>query len=205
MLRKISRRWWLIPVCAFLLTLVGAMFAAYVNYNTEPLYIARTVIMEALGPPIQGQPDYYKMRLGNLGSLVTSQLVISNAAQTLWDLGLKYSPEQILASAEVIPVKDTSMIAIEVTLPDPNEAKVAADVIASEAKNAYASSHSGPTEPALRTIDPAYVRPVDQHKALKLGLGLIGGVLFGAVLGLILAAALPCRTDVNHVMTEQGV
>ena len=206
MLARIGARWWLILVCAFPAAFAGVFLAAFTSYNTEPLYIGRTVLAESLGPPVPGQPAYYNMRLGNLGNLASSQAVLSNAAQTLNDLGLKFTPEQILSSTSIMPVKDTSFLAIEVTLPDPREAKVAADVIAAELKKEYLRRNALKSgEMGLKTIDPVYVRPVDQHKALKLGLGLIGGFLLGAVLGLILAAALPCRARSHGFSPEQGV
>ena len=90
-----------------------------------------------------------QLKLSNLGVIATSERVLSNAVSTLSDLGVHETPEQILAATSVQPVKDTNILAVEVTLParDMSEeakrsaqedAKVAADVVAAEFKRAYA-------------------------------------------------------------------
>jgi len=86
---------------------------------------------------VYGGVNDIQLRLSNLGTIAVSNTVMQNAANTLNDLNLKYSPEEILQSTKVSPVKDTNIIAIEVTLPDPEEAKIAADVVASALKNVY--------------------------------------------------------------------
>jgi uncharacterized protein involved in exopolysaccharide biosynthesis len=144
MLAKIGKRWWLPFVCAFAVAFLGFLSAAYVNYNSEPMYVGRTTVMESFGSPMEGQPDHYKMRLGDLGNLATSQAVLSNTAQTLSDLGMKFTPQQVLSGTSIMPVKDTNILAIEVTLPDAKEAKVAADVIAAEFKKVYANLKDAP-------------------------------------------------------------
>lgn len=73
-------------------------------------------------------------RLKHLITLATSQRVLSNAAMTLDVLGMSSG---ILYNASVKAIKDTDIIAVEVTGSDPFEAKVAADVIAAELKRAY--------------------------------------------------------------------
>lgn len=152
MLSRIAARWWLTLVCAFPVAFLGLLSAAYVNHNTEPMYAGRTTVMESVGPPVQGQSDYYKMRLANLGNLATSQRVLSNAANTLSELGMKYSPRQILMSTSVTPVRDTNTLAIEVTLPDAQEAKISADVIAAELKKAYADQNNASARENRKSI-----------------------------------------------------
>ena len=211
MVTRISCRSWSVLVClAVLLAMVPAEPA-----ECEQLYVARTTLMEALGPPVKGQSEYYKARLGNLCTLATSQRVLSNTAQTLWDLGLKYSPERILASAEVIPVKDTSIIAIEVTMPDPKDAKVAVDVFASELKKVYAGLNTTPggaEKAALITIDPAYVRPYVPHgdarspssSASSPAGSLIIGLVVGLALGVLLAVLVGSRRRPSNSIPQQG-
>ncbi|MCX6344119.1 MAG: polysaccharide biosynthesis tyrosine autokinase [Armatimonadetes bacterium] len=73
-----------------------------------------------------------------MASIATSQRVLESAIDTLRDLSLNMKVDEILRATRVEPVKDTNIMAIEVTLPDPEVAKVAADVIAAEFKKVYA-------------------------------------------------------------------
>lgn len=142
--RVIRKRRWLI----ILGTLAAVLSVAYWNNNAEPMYVGRTTVMESkniqqIGVPLfqsqlMGGVMDVQLQLSNLGNLATSQRVLTNAANTLSELGMKHTPEQILAATSVAPVRDTNILAIEVTLPDKQEAKVAADVIAAEFKKVYA-------------------------------------------------------------------
>ena len=142
--RVIRRRRWLI----ILGTLAAVLAVAFWNYNSEPIYTGRTTVMESksiqqVGIPLfqsqmMGNATDLQLQLSNLGNLATSQRVLSNAAQTLSDLGMKFTPAQVLSATSVTPVRDTNILAIEVTLPDAESAKVAADVIAAEFKKVYA-------------------------------------------------------------------
>lgn len=140
--RIIRKRRWLIILG--MVICVGAV--AIHNMTTQPLYTGRTTVMESKGMAQEGVPIYpepymqldVQLRLSNLANIATSQRVLNNASVTLDDLGLKISASEILAHTSVEPVRDTNILAIEVTLPDPIEAKTAADVISSEFKRAYA-------------------------------------------------------------------
>lgn len=99
----------------------------------KPMYTARTTLMAAPGGPghgIKGGPD----AIVKIGS---SQKVLNASIQTLEDLGLQYQPEELLPYTAIFVEPHTNIVAIEVTLPDGREAKVAADVIAAEIKKAY--------------------------------------------------------------------
>lgn len=142
--RVIRRRRWLI----ILGTLAAVLAVAFWNYNSEPLYTGRTTVVESnniqqMGIPLfqsqmMGNSTDIQLQLSNLGNIATSQTVLQNAAQTLSDLGMRFTPEQVLSATSVAPVRDTNILAIEVTLPDAKSAKVAADVIAAEFKKVYA-------------------------------------------------------------------
>ena len=105
------------------------------------MYVGRTTVMErsilAGGRTRKQTPAMQKRRLDTLVELATSQKVLSNAAETLSSLGLRHSPPEILAATTVEPVTGTNIIAIEVTLPDAKDAKIAADVVAAEFKKAF--------------------------------------------------------------------
>lgn len=140
--RIIRRRRWLI--IAGMVICVGAV--ALSNQLADPMFTGRTTLMESKGMSREGIspfPEQFmqvdvQLRLSNLANIATSNKVIVNAAQTLSDLGLRYEPQEIFQHTSVQPVRDTNILAIEVTLPDPEEAKIAADVIAAEFKKVYA-------------------------------------------------------------------
>ena len=155
MLGKTGKLWWLVIVCAFLAgvcayPMVNQVWYAVSShtYGSKPMYVGRTTVMERANMPdglAQKQTSAMQQRrLSNLGNLATSQRVLSNAASTLSSLGMKYTPVQILTATTIEPVRDTNIIAIEVTLPDAPEAKVAADVIADEFKKVYSDMQSAP-------------------------------------------------------------
>ncbi len=139
--RIIRRRRWLILIGMAIC--VGVV--AFYNYTTVQLYTGRTTVMEPSGMSMDQIPLYpeqfaqldMNLRLSNLGSIASSQRVMQNASLTLADLGMKFTPGEILSHTNVSPVRDTSQLAIEVTLPEQNEAKIAADVIAAEFKKVY--------------------------------------------------------------------
>lgn len=116
------------------------------NYRTKPLFTGRTTLMEKTGMSKEGVPLYQEqytqldlqLRLSNLGTIATSQKVLQNAAETLGDLNIQTTPLEILQATKVQPVRDTNILAVEVTLQNPEEAKVAADVLSAEFKKVYA-------------------------------------------------------------------
>jgi capsular polysaccharide biosynthesis protein len=143
-----------------------------------------------------------QLRGRNLTKVLSSMTVMQNAAMTLGDLGIKITPMEITSATSVSVIRDTSIIAVEITLPDQDEAKVAADVLAAEMKKVYAKMcsprHAGGSAqpaasdgPCLVTVDPAVVFPVNQHKLSNLWLGLMGGLL----LGVIVAAVIPSSKE----------
>jgi len=85
--------------------------------------------------------------------VATSQRVLSAAAETLSDLGLKHTPDEILGRTTVKPVKNTNVLAVEVTLENPEEAKIAADVIAAEFQRAYTDMHVVPAKQAREFLE----------------------------------------------------
>jgi succinoglycan biosynthesis transport protein ExoP len=200
--RVIRRRRWLI----ILGTLAAVLTVAYWNYNSQALYIGRTTVMESksiqqTGIPIfqsqmMGNSVDLQLQLSNLGNLATSQRVLSNAAQTLADLGMNFTPQQVLAATSVTPVRDTNILAIEVMLPDAKSAKVAADVIAAEFKKVYADLHNASVSQSREFIEAqievtrqAMIRAQDAVKRYKEENGIVQiDQQLGAVVGKITQA-----------------
>ena len=190
MFERIGSRWWLMLLGA----MCGLSIVGFSNYTAVPLYTGRTTLIEGenVSKAPGGATAHPQGR--NLTKLLSSTAVMRGASKTLADLGLKLTPPEIIRATSVSAVRDTNIVAVEVTLPDQDEAKIAADVLSAEMKKAYAdvysSSHtSGASRPDLFlvTVDPTVVFPVDQHRILNLWGGLIGGLLLGA----ILAAMIP--------------
>ncbi len=187
--RIIRRRRWLI----LLGTLVCVGVVAWNILMTPPSYIGRTTLMESTGMSHEGVPLYpeqmiqldMRLKLSNLGVIATSERVLTNAVSTLSDLGVHETPEEILAATSVQPVKDTNILAVEVTLParDTSEdakraaqedAKVAADVVAAEFKRAYAELNNSAVrqsrefiEAQLETAKKSMVSAQDALKQYK--------------------------------------
>lgn len=157
--RVIRRRRWLI----ILGTLAAVLAVAFWNSNSEPQFVGRTTLMESKsiqqgGIPLfqsqlMGNSTDLQLQISNLGNIAVSQKVLSNAAQTLGDLGMKYTPEQVLGATSVTPVRDTNILAIEVTLPEAESAKVAADVIAAEFKKVYAELNNASVSQSKEFIE----------------------------------------------------
>ena len=203
MLAKIRNLWWLVIVCAFLAgvcayPMVNQVWYAVSSqtYSSKPMYVGRTTLMESLGPPMKDEEHYYQMRMVNLGNLATSSAVLSNVARTLSDLGMEFTPQEVLSGTSVTPVRDTNILAIEVTLPDAKEAKVAADVIAAEMKKEYADRYGSDIRKGivLKTVDPAFVRPLVRPNPARLLFALlftpVGGPVIGVIVGLGFGLAL---------------
>ena len=157
--RIIRRRRWLI----ILGTLAAVLTVAYMNVTSQPEYVGRTTLMESDSiqktPVPLFQSDMMsstmdiQLQLSNLGTIATSQKVINNAVATLQDLDMKIPPEKIIAATSVAPVRDTNILAVEVTLPNAKEAKIAADVIAAEFKKVYSDLHSASVSQSREFIE----------------------------------------------------
>lgn len=157
--RVIRRRRWLI----ILGTLAAVLAVASWNYDSEPTFTGRTTLVESKSIQQAGVPLFQsemmgtavdlQLQLSNLGNIATSQRVLTNAAQTLQDLGMKFSPEQVLNATAIVPVRDTNILAIDVTLPDAQEAKVAADVVAAEFKKVYADLNNASVSQSREFIE----------------------------------------------------
>jgi len=141
--RIIRKRRWLIILG--MLVCVGTV--ASFELKSVPMYTGKTTVMESKGMSKSGVALYPEMqysslmdaqlRLSNLANIAISNKVMNDAAETLADLGSTYTPLEILQATSVEPVRDTNILAVEVTLPDPEEAKKAADVVASSFKRVY--------------------------------------------------------------------
>lgn len=182
--RIIRKRRWLIILG--MLICVGAVEIN--NLRMEPEYTGRTTLMEPMGMSREGVPLYpqqnmqldMQLRLSNLGNIARSQRVIVPAVDTLADLGMEFSPDRILQNTSIQPVRDTNILAVEVTLPNPYDAKNAADVIAAEFKRVYGELNNSAVrqsrefiEAQLETTRKAMIKSQDELKRYKQANGVV--------------------------------
>ena len=107
--------------------------------SEEPtMYVATTTLMDPIALSDTSSPETRSARLAIVMSIARSNRVIRDAIAVLNDLGLKYSPDELMNAARVYPTGSPGMLAINVHLPDARQAKAAADVLASELKKVYA-------------------------------------------------------------------
>ncbi len=125
--------------------IICAGTVAYLNSRTPQAYVGHVELMESQGMSREGIPLYpeqllqmdVQLRLSNLGRIATSQPVLRNALVTMRDFGVIIDGDYLVKHTTVEPVKDTNILAIEVSLPDGRNAKTAADVIALEFTKVY--------------------------------------------------------------------
>lgn len=118
---------------------------SFFNGRTPQLYKGHVELMESQGMSREGIPLYpeqllqmdVQLRLSNLGRIATSQPVLRNSLITMRDFGVVIDPDYLVKHTTVEPVKDTNILAIEVSLPNGRDAKTAADVIALEFTKVY--------------------------------------------------------------------
>src|SRR5262245_48989462 len=118
---------------------VGTVFITSM-FLTKPSFTGRTTVMERQPGPEQGVPVYgdasramnLEVHLADLGHICGSHTVMERTASTLQVLGISTDPIKLLSTVNVEPVPQTEILQIDVTSPDPEEAKAAADVIAAE-------------------------------------------------------------------------
>lgn len=156
--RILRRRRWLILLC-----MVVCITAVYVQskYLTPDMYTGRTRVMERqpnqVGVPVYNESimatSSVEVHLADLAHIATSMSVINRAVQSLEDLGISVKPDQLIETLQVQPVADTQILQIEVTSPDPDEAKSAADVVAAEFRTFYRELVSDPASKSRDFIE----------------------------------------------------
>lgn len=182
--RIIRRRRWLILLGMALC--VGVV--AYYNWKTVPLWTGRTTVIEQEGMSSRAIPLYPERylqlepqaRLSNLSGIASSQRVLQSARMTLEDLDLKLTADEILGRTNISPQRDTNILQIEVTLPNPEDAKIAADVIAAEFKKVYGEINNSALresrefiEEQLETTRQEMVKAQDRLRKFKEESGMV--------------------------------
>lgn len=150
----------------FLVLTIAVFINGYAVTHRTQLYTGRTTLMVA---------GNKQNKINDLIQLARSNRVLANANQTLMDLGPKSDINDIYSHLIVEQVKDTNIIAIEVTLLDPNDAKMTADVVANEVRKSSKemftdkdAKKTGNNDYLVKTIDPAYVFPVNSRANIRL-------------------------------------
>ncbi len=106
-------------------------------WNQSRKYVATTTLMDSLALSDTSTAETRSARLAIAVSIAGSNRVMRDVAATLEDLGLSYSPGELIRAARVYETGTPGTLAIAVYLDDAAQAKVAADVIAAELKKVY--------------------------------------------------------------------
>lgn len=134
--RILRKRKWLIIIGT--LICVGIVLAA--THMSRPKYEAYTTITETA--PDQLDVNIFganysaydpKLQMANLAQMVRSREVLENTVSRIKsEVGHNISPDVILNTLKVIPVGDTSMLAIQVQSTSSNDAQLVADIVTKE-------------------------------------------------------------------------
>lgn len=126
---RIGRRWWWLLLLA---PLVAGATAYIVSERQQPLYSASVVLR--INPPATGTFDANAVRVSQeLGetyrSLITFKPVLD---RTIERLDLPYSTEELRDKVTASTIRDTQLVRVSVSDPDPAAAALIANTIASE-------------------------------------------------------------------------
>ncbi len=146
--RRLRRLWYLLPLVWALC--IGA--AVLRNSAQAPLYVGRTTLV--LIPQRANHLKKWQTRysLGTVAVLAETREVLGGACRTLADLGRPLAPDELRKSSSVERIPEADLLAVEVESPDPKEAKMVADVLASELRRAWQKAALLPVRTDLETL-----------------------------------------------------
>lgn len=125
--------WWMMVI-----TWIICVSAVLVwSSHTVPLYTGRTTIALMTPPSEHLSKSEMQSKLSAVEDIARSTEVLQATSSALSKLGVKVSLDDLRRSLNVDHIKDTSILAIEVTFGDPEQAKVMTDVVAAEMKKRY--------------------------------------------------------------------
>lgn len=126
-LMRIGRRWWWLLVLA---PLIAGATAFVISDRQQPLYSASVVLR--INPPVTGTLDVQAVQLSQeLGETYRSLITFNEVMQqTIGALGLPYSPDQLRSKVTASTIRDTQLVRVSVSDPDPNAAAAIANTIA---------------------------------------------------------------------------
>lgn len=128
-LTKIARRWWWLLLLA---PIIAAASAFLVSNRQTPLYSATAVLR--VSPPVNSELNQQVFTVTtNLGEtyrqLITYDPVLQRVVDTL---KLPYGPSELRANVTASVIRDTQLIKIAVSDPDPDQAALIANTIAAQ-------------------------------------------------------------------------
>ncbi|MGN6485199.1 MAG: Wzz/FepE/Etk N-terminal domain-containing protein, partial [Thermomicrobiales bacterium] len=128
-LTKIARRWWWLLLLA---PIIAAASAFLVSNRQTPLYSATAVLR--VSPPVNAELNQQSFTVTtNLGEtyrqLITYDPVLQRVVDTL---NLPYGPAELRANVTPSVIRDTQLIKIAVSDPDPDQAALIANTIATQ-------------------------------------------------------------------------
>lgn len=143
-LTKIARRWWWLLLLA---PLIAAASAFIVSNRQTPLYSATAVLR--VNPPVNSELNQQSFTVTtNLGEtfrqLITYDPVLQRVVDTL---KLPYGPAELRANVTTSVIRDTQLIKIAVSDPDPDQAALLANTIADQ----FIAYQAETTQSAIQT------------------------------------------------------
>jgi capsular exopolysaccharide synthesis family protein len=145
--RILRKRRWLILVGS--LVCVAIVFAAtylrphrWIGYTTVTERIPTDSNVTIFTAPYVYQTDP-KLRITNLIEVIKSRTVLERSAQTLIQENLCASPKKVLSTIDVHPVRESTMLSIEIESRSASEAKDVVSVITAEFISFYNELNSG--------------------------------------------------------------
>jgi hypothetical protein len=193
---------------------VGVIGAMVINQRMQPLYAARMIL--DVGIPINVDPSHFpkatrrvltarfnrevdrefEHEVSRVARLARSPKVMVSAGKRLAYNSMWFSPKELLSTLSVEPIEKSSRLALQVASPSPGEAKDAVEVVAAELRKAY---HDHPRLeagemnpwPSLGILEPAYVYPLDQHKAERVVYAAVLSTVLSILAGLVISWLLP--------------
>jgi capsular polysaccharide biosynthesis protein len=166
-------------------------------YTRKPAFMGRATVLERNLPQASRYWGARKSHLADLAAIATSQKVMQRASNMLRIYGVSVDPDALLRTVKVEPIQGTEILKVEAVSSNPEDAKAAADVVASEFKQVYTDMiweaaakggepAKGKHSSAIGLIDEAYVFPLD-NRSLK---NAVATSLAMAFMGLVFLAGL---------------
>ena len=127
-LMKLARRWWWLILLAPLIS--GA--AAYYTSDQQTSLYSSTVTLR-VNPPAGSSADYSALQLTqNLTETYRQMIVMSPVLNmAIEQLGLPYDDDELKKNVTSIAVRDTQLLKLSVSDPDPDNAALISNTIAS--------------------------------------------------------------------------
>ncbi|QGG40017.1 polysaccharide biosynthesis tyrosine autokinase [Aeromicrobium yanjiei] len=188
-LKVLRTRWFSIAICG----LVVLGIAALLTWRATPQYASSArLFVSTQGSTDDAQANqggqFSVQRVKSYADLLTGQAI---ARRVIDDLGLEESPSALAGQISASSKLDTVILAVTVTDPDPERARLLSDAVARVFVEYVAELETPPgrDEATIKAtiVDPASVpgSPISPQPMRNISLGLLIGLLLGAGVALL--------------------